>query len=174
METHSVLQKKGYDVESFGTGNNVKLPGKTAATPNVYEFGVPYQFIFEELKAKDIDLYTHNGVLQMLERNARLKLAPQKFQKEPNMRFDFIVTFSETVFDQVIEDLLQRPSIHHEPIYILNFTVKDTHEDAAIGAVQIGQLCQRLSETDKDRWESVILDFGREQNKVVFLNICFS
>jgi RNA polymerase II subunit A C-terminal domain phosphatase SSU72 len=56
MEAHALLQKKHFDVCSYGTGANVKLPGKTATTPNVYEFETPYDKIMQELKQKDAEL----------------------------------------------------------------------------------------------------------------------
>ena len=39
METHSVLAKKNFRVKSFGTGDRIKIPGKSAKEPNVYSFG---------------------------------------------------------------------------------------------------------------------------------------
>jgi RNA polymerase II subunit A C-terminal domain phosphatase SSU72 len=56
MEAHFVLSSHGFDVWSFGVGNNVRLPGPTAAQPNVYEFGTPYEYIYGELKGKNEDL----------------------------------------------------------------------------------------------------------------------
>ena len=39
METHSVLAKKNFHVKSFGTGDRIKIPGKSAKEPNAYSFG---------------------------------------------------------------------------------------------------------------------------------------
>lgn len=38
---------------SFGSGNQVKLPGPTVDKPNIFDFGVTYQEIYKDLVAKD-------------------------------------------------------------------------------------------------------------------------
>ena len=43
-------------VRSFGSGDKVKLPGTALEKPNVYDFGVPYSEIYEDLSAKDKNL----------------------------------------------------------------------------------------------------------------------
>ena len=63
MEAHAQMLRRNIpNVYSFGTGRNVKLPGKTRETPNVYPFGTSYQFILNDLKSKDETLYD-NSVL---------------------------------------------------------------------------------------------------------------
>jgi Ssu72-like protein len=51
--TFSSFSKKGYCVKSYGTGDKVKLPGPAADRPNVYEFGVTYDDIYNDLMHKD-------------------------------------------------------------------------------------------------------------------------
>ena len=34
MEAHSFLNKKGYNIESYGTGNMIKIPGESERKPN--------------------------------------------------------------------------------------------------------------------------------------------
>ncbi|KHJ91234.1 Ssu72-like protein [Oesophagostomum dentatum] len=49
-----LLRKRGFNIESYGSGNQVKLPGTAADKPNCYEFGkTTYEFIYNDLKAKD-------------------------------------------------------------------------------------------------------------------------
>lgn len=57
MEAHAFLSKKGFRVESFGTGDKVKLPGTAIDRPNCYEFGTSYEEIYKDLANKDKALY---------------------------------------------------------------------------------------------------------------------
>jgi len=58
METHNLFIEKGIsNVSSFGTGSQIKLPGPSRNQPNVYDFGVSYREIYEDLMSKDAQLY---------------------------------------------------------------------------------------------------------------------
>ena len=52
-----ISSKKGFNVQSYGTGNMVKLPGSAPDKPNVYDFGVTYDFMYRDLMQKDYELY---------------------------------------------------------------------------------------------------------------------
>ena len=51
--------------------------------------------------------YQQNGLLPMLERNRKIKNAPERFQ-ESKGHFDVIFCFEERVFDAIVEGM--RPS----------------------------------------------------------------
>ena len=44
-------------MRSFGSGNQVKLPGANPNTPNVYDFGTTYDEMYKDLLMKDKNLY---------------------------------------------------------------------------------------------------------------------
>jgi len=148
MEAHDLLSREGFSISSYGTAEQVKLPGPTISQPNVYQFGTPYQAMYEELKAKDQALYTQNGVLHLLERNMRIKKAPEKFQESAESdAYDVIITCEKRCFDAVFEDLSSRYPRVTKLIHIINLDIKDTPEAAKIDAKHV--LLPLLTELEK-------------------------
>lgn len=134
MEAHRELALRGYQVSSYGTGTSVKLPGRTAMEPVIFPFNMPYEQMRAQLQEKDPVLYANNGVLSMLDRNAKIKKAPEQW-RDARDRFDVIVTFEDRVFKAVVDDFIaNRSPVVFASAYIVNLEIKDTHVDAAEGA----------------------------------------
>lgn len=140
MEAHAFLAKKGFIVKSFGTGDKVKIPGSAADKPNIYEFGVSYDDIYNDLLSKDKTLYTQNGLLHTLDRNRRIKTRPEKFQ-ECNEKFDILITCEERVYDQVLEFVENKTPSDNTIVHIINVDIQDNLEEATIGAFLISDMC---------------------------------
>jgi RNA polymerase II subunit A C-terminal domain phosphatase SSU72 len=66
----------GMRVESYGTGTQVRLPGKSAMEPRIFKFGTPYAEMYRSLSAtpEDEAFFVHNGVLQLCKRGAAVKV----------------------------------------------------------------------------------------------------
>ena len=76
MEAHVVLGNAGMQVESYGTGTQVRLPGKSAMEPRIFKFGTPYAEMYRSMSAtpEDTAFFVHNGVLQLCKRGAAVKV----------------------------------------------------------------------------------------------------
>uniref|UniRef100_A0AC34QET0 RNA polymerase II subunit A C-terminal domain phosphatase SSU72 n=1 Tax=Panagrolaimus sp. JU765 TaxID=591449 RepID=A0AC34QET0_9BILA len=180
MEAHHVLNGKGFNVQSYGTGNNVKLPGPSIDKPNVYEFETtPYDFIYRDLKNKDPKLYQNNGLLHILDRNRRIKRFPQKFQKCSEY-FDVIISLEERVYDQVLDFLQNRPPETGEIVHVINVDIVDNPQDATVGAIVVANLCQKLEEAADSvegldaMMDDVLTDFeARNPTRNIMNTVCF-
>ncbi|KAL7677357.1 hypothetical protein ACOME3_003593 [Neoechinorhynchus agilis] len=134
MEAHNYMRTKGFNVRSFGTGKRVRLPGLSAEKPNIFSFDVSYESMYQRLSVKDKYFYTQNGVLNMLERNARIKKKPEKYQNCPD-NFDILFTVEERIFDTVLESKIKGDLVSIEGwTHVINIPIEDNHEDATFGA----------------------------------------
>lgn len=112
MEAHAAFLNAGFTkVVSLGTGRMVRLPAATAEGQVSFSFGTPYTEILKELEgqaeadAKLQEFYRRTKLLDILRRNARIKMAPERLQNIEELTYDVIVCFDIRVYDAVQEDL---------------------------------------------------------------------
>lgn len=174
MEAHSFLGKKGFRVQSFGTGNQVKLPGPSPDKPNIYDFSVTYDEMYKDLMRKDPELYTQNGILHMLDRNRRLKPKPERFQS-CREKFDIVISCEERVYDQIVEDIENREKDLDHVMHLINIDIQDNHEEATIGAFMICELVTMLYASDDldNEVDEILQDFEHRVNRSVLHTALF-
>lgn len=113
-------------VTSYGVGQHVKLPGPSASRPNVYDFGTEYQYIYNDLVSKDPELYKKNGLLQMAERNVKVKKSAERWLDASSEQLDVVLTFDVKIFEIVVEDIVfRRKNQKGALVVVVNISVKD-------------------------------------------------
>jgi RNA polymerase II subunit A C-terminal domain phosphatase SSU72 len=172
VEAHLLLLQNGYAADSYGAGNKVRLPGETIDLPNVYDFGTPYEQIALDLRGKNQQRYEKNGMLQMLDRNCRVKVKPERWQSEQMRRYQLIIVFDRRAYESVLLELDQRgdgDANHHRPCHVVLMETTDSHAEAAVGATRCLELIQHIYDVDATRWQdemTAILDTFEQEQKI--------
>ena len=178
MAAHKKLKDHGYnDVCSYGTGNRVNLPGPTPYQPNVFEFGqTPYKTMYDQLKASDEALYLRNGVLQMLERNYRVKSVPERWQDDKMRRFDVAITYEERVYDALVDDMESRGASNYHALHVVGLDVRDNHKEAEKGAndsLMLVEMMRDAGEDWEDKLDGILEVFQKKTGREITHTICF-
>lgn len=110
----------------------------------------------------------------MLDRNRRIKTAPERFQLCTE-QFDVIITCEERVYDQVIDFLENRQNTSNVPVHVINVDIQDNHEEAVAGAFLISDLCSLLAATSDldNEIDEACYTFETENNKNILHCIMF-
>ncbi len=145
MEAHYLLLQHGFRiVSSYGIATKVSLAGETRATPNEYRFGTPYSTILADLRGKNEAYYDRLRLTHMIERDAKVKPCPERFQESSNARFDLVLTYEAHVYNMVLDDLRSRTSSLLMPVHVVNLETPDTLEEAAAASLLSLRLVRAL------------------------------
>mmetsp|Transcript_28614 Transcript_28614/g.43245 ORF Transcript_28614/g.43245 Transcript_28614/m.43245 type:complete len:229 (-) Transcript_28614:121-807(-) len=156
MEAHVVLGNAGLKVESYGTGTQVRLPGRSAMEPRIFKFGTPYEDMYKSMSATQDDaaFFSRNGVLQLCRRGAAVKRAPQRWQDTDSYdigEHDVAIAFEERIFDAVVEDLqVREPTENFSPLHVICLDTKDNPHEAALQGRVALELCWLLEANADD------------------------
>jgi RNA polymerase II subunit A C-terminal domain phosphatase SSU72 len=120
--------------------------------PRIFKFGTPYEIMYQNLSSSSDDAayFSRTGVLQLVQRGAAVKKAPQRWQDisdEAASKHDVVIAFEERIFDAIIEDLqLRQPTSDFRPIHVICLDTKDNPLEAAIQGQVALDLCWRLEQ----------------------------
>jgi RNA polymerase II subunit A C-terminal domain phosphatase SSU72 len=173
---HEKLLNAGFQVKSFGVGNKIKLPGLSKEKPILFPFGTTYEEIGNSLQKLDNELYTTRGLLKLCKRNKLIKKAPQRWQSEPKINYDIVVTFEKYAFDKVIDKMEITCEFFAKPLLVLNVEVEDRIQDVETAKHQIQSLCekfQNILEKLDENIKYVLETFKNETSRRVLYTICF-
>ena len=119
----------------------------------------------------------------MLERNIKVKKAPQRWQDmdwasaDAEVQPDVALCFEERVFETLVEDMASRQQSTMRPLLVVNLDVIDSHEEAASAAPLALKLCGMLDARGEDWEESVddVVDaFTRSTGRRLLYNVVFT
>ena len=174
VAAHIYLKKSGYNVSSYGTRPYTILPGLGKQT-HLFHFGTPYKTIKTNLPStpEHIDLYTKIGVYKMLERNARLKSAPEKFQSCKE-EFSVIVCLDPQAFIDVMEHFDGRTPVTGKIAFVFLIEVEDKFTEAEKAAVTIGEFLKGLERFGdwKNNVDEAIRNFQKFNRSVTSIPHC--
>jgi len=105
--------------------------------------------MLQELSQRDTQLYTQNGCLAMVERNMKVKRAPQRWADHDG-HCDVVLTFERIVFNAVLEELARRADESDgagEPCQVVNIETIDRKKEAVTGAMYAEELIELVRST---------------------------
>ncbi|KAF4321736.1 hypothetical protein BBO99_00004278 [Phytophthora kernoviae] len=129
------------------------------------------------LEKEDKDLFTANGVLQILERDMPLKEAPERWQSLTNKQLkaiDVVVCLDYVMFLTVLEDIQMRirVSFKHKQLHLICLDTIDTPEEAVAGSERVLELCKELDvsmpELTEEFVKAVVEKFEKQHEQQMF------
>eukprot|EP00970_Alexandrium_tamarense_P012855 scaffold3100_cov203-Alexandrium_tamarense.AAC.30 len=150
-------------VESYGTGTQVRLPGKSSMEPRIFKFGTPYSEMYASMSAtpEDEAFFVHNGVLQLCKRGSSVKKArPADIDvMVGNSAFtlDNLTSISYNISSHPNDGktlppkpyrLMMEPTEDFKAIHVICLDTKDNPHEAKLQGRVALELCWLLEQTE--------------------------
>mmetsp|Transcript_4784 Transcript_4784/g.5924 ORF Transcript_4784/g.5924 Transcript_4784/m.5924 type:complete len:210 (-) Transcript_4784:203-832(-) len=177
LEGHRILKEKGFGrVWSYGVGSKVRLPGIRG--PSVYMFGTPFEAMQRDLENKNYNWYKDRGILDMLDRDAKVKKAPRRWQDEKKRNYDLILAYDIRAYNILIEEFeSSRGQLGCHPVHIIGWYVEDRYYEAREAAETLYKfICKLHSFEDwQTKIASLVDSFFETDHKIeVQYRVCFT
>eukprot|EP00953_Heterococcus_sp_UTEX-ZZ885_P002091 1632-Heterococcus_DN1.PRE.3 len=138
------LTAKNMACDSYGVGTEVKLPGKSRDKPASFKFDqTSYLAMYDQLAKDDKELYTRNGVLQLLSRDAITKRHPERWQAlspETVATYDIVLCFENRITQHCSKQaysaflhaqhclcITKCNALAHFTVIVIQYTYSDVH-----------------------------------------------
>ena len=177
MAAHCALLEKGikrFIVRRGVVGENSRLDERRSECIYVWKSVVCRREERFDLFGRKT-LYRQKGLIDMLERNMRVKEKPERWQDNSDEKeFDVVVCFEERVFDLVLADMREK-NAKGTPCLVINLDVRDSHEDAVNAAPMALKLCEMIEKCED--WEceidEIIDQFEEEVGIKPLYSVCY-
>jgi len=110
----------------------------------------------------------------MLDRNKRIKEKPQRFQEEIE-EFDVVISLDERVYDQIVEDFLNKRAKSYKQVHVINMDIEDNHEEATIGAFVVCELAKLIQDAEDidDDMDELLQEFEETTKRTILHSVFF-
>lgn len=159
------------NVQSYGVGSKVTIASRNGP-PVQFKFGTPYREIEEKLFENDDDkeYYKKQGFVKILERNKKIKNAPEKWQEVKKLHgvFDVVWCFEERIYDLLVEDINGRKPEENDDtraLHVISMHVDDNAQESEVAGQIVLEFCKKVNGFEPNELEEKIPPIVEDMSK---------
>lgn len=177
MEGHKILKKNGFNVSSYGTNEQIKMPGPQNRV-NTYDFGATYEEILKDMISQGGTFYEEQGLLSMIEQDGLVKNKPERFASTfistTRKYFNVIFTYKEEpIMKKVLDEFADNGNRMFRLCHIVNIETEDDREHAVMAShytLDLAKAFEASNDITEDI-ESIIDSFNKNFGKLFSFHI---